>query len=61
MVGDSGGFDRLGRIAWLTTFHDAGDNGADEGNGEGVVDVEFEGGFGVVVAVMGQDVEERSH
>lgn len=37
-------------------FHDPGDDGADEGDGEGVVYVEFEGGFGVVVAVVGEDV-----
>lgn len=37
---------------------DAGDDGADEGDGEGVVDVELEGGGGVVGAVVGEDVEE---
>lgn len=42
----------------LTTFHDSRHDGADEGDGEGVVDVEFEGRFGIVVAVMRQDVEE---
>ena len=41
-------------------FDDAGDNGSDEGDGEGVVDVEFEWSLGVVVPVMGQDVEERA-
>ena len=41
-----------------TRFHDAGDDCADEGNGEGIVDVELEGRVGVVVAVMGEDVEE---
>ena len=39
-------------------FHDARDDGADEGDGEGVVDVEFEGSAGVVVAVVREDVEE---
>ncbi len=39
-------------------FDDAGDDGADEGDGEGVVDVEFEGAVRVVVAVVGEDVEE---
>lgn len=42
----------------LTTFHDSGDDGADEGDGEGVVDMEFERRFGVIVSVMRQDVEE---
>ena len=37
---------------------DAADDGADEGDGEGVVDVEFEGPVGIVVAVVGEDVEE---
>ena len=39
-------------------LHDAGDNGANEGHGEGVIDVELEGGVGVVVAVVRKDVEE---
>lgn len=33
-------------------LHDAGDHCADEGDGEGVVYVELEGGGGVVGAVM---------
>jgi len=41
-----------------TRFHDAGDDCADEGDGEGVVDVELEWGVGVVVAMMGEDVKE---
>lgn len=40
---------------------DAGDDSADKGDGEGVVDVEFEGGLGVVVAVVREDVEEGAH
>lgn len=39
-------------------FHDAGYYGADEGDGEGVVDVEFEGALGVVVPVVREYVEE---
>jgi len=39
----------------------AGDDGADEGDGEGVVDVEFEGCLGIVVAVVREDVEEGTH
>jgi len=46
--------------AGLTALYDARDDGPDERYGEGVVDVEFKGGFVVVVAVMGQDVEEGS-
>ena len=42
------------------SFHDAGHDGADEGDGEGVVDVELEGGRGVVMTVVGEDVEEGS-
>ena len=41
-------------------FDDAGDDCTDEGDGEGVVNVIFEGGVGVVVAVVGEDVEERA-
>lgn len=40
------------------TFDNAGYDGADEGHGEGIIDVEFEGGFGVVVSVMRKDVEK---
>lgn len=39
---------------------DARDDGAGEGHGEGVVDVELEGGVGVVAAVVGEYVEERA-
>jgi len=41
-----------------TRLYDTGDDGANEGNGEGVVDVEFERGVGVVVAVMREDIEK---
>lgn len=46
--------------AGLTALYNAGDDGPDERHGEGVIDVEFEGGFVVVVAVVRQDVEEGS-
>lgn len=39
-------------------FDDARYDGANEGDREGVVDVEFEGGVGVVIAVVRKDVEE---
>ena len=39
-------------------FDNAGYDCTDEGHGEGVIDVEFEGGFGVVISVMRKDVEE---
>ena len=40
-------------------FHDARDDGPDEGDGKGVVYVEFEGCVGVVISVVRQYVEER--
>lgn len=61
LVGWLAGWIRLGEGQLLTAFHDARDDGADKGDGEGVVDVEFEGCLGVVVAVMRQDVEEGPH
>ena len=39
-------------------FDDAGDDSANEGDGEGVVDVEFERSVSVVVAVVREYVEE---
>jgi len=39
-------------------FDDAGNDGADEGDREGVVDMELEGRVGIVVAVMREDIEE---
>lgn len=39
-------------------FHDAGYDGADKGDGEGVIDMEFEGAFGVVISVVRKYVEE---
>ena len=39
---------------------DAGDDCADKGHGEGVVDVELEGGFGIVVSVVRKNVEKGS-
>ena len=42
-------------------FYDAGDDCADKGDGEGVIDVEFKGSGGIVVAVMGEHVEKHSH
>lgn len=44
-----------------SAFHHAGDHGSDEGDGESVVDVELERGFGIVVAVVRQDVEEGAN
>jgi len=46
--------------AGLTALYDAGDDRPDERYGEGVVDVELEWGFVIVVAVMREDVEEGS-
>lgn len=40
------------------TFDNAGYDCADEGHGEGVIDVEFKGGFGVVISVVRKNVEE---
>ena len=40
------------------TFDNAGYNCADERDGKGVIDVEFEGGFGVVIPVVREYVEE---
>lgn len=37
-------------------FDDAGNHGANKRNREGIVDMEFKGCIGVVVAVMGEDV-----
>ena len=37
---------------------DTGDDGTNERDREGIVDVELEGRVGVVVAVMGENVEE---
>ena len=41
-------------------FHYTADNRTNKGNGECVVNVEFERGFRIVMTVMGQDIEERS-
>ena len=45
----------------LTALNDTRDYGADERNGEGVVDVELKRSLSVVVAVMRQDVEKCPH
>lgn len=45
----------------LTTLHHTRDNGPDEGHGEGVVDVEFKRCLGVVVAMMGKNIEKRPY
>ena len=42
-------------------LYDAGDDGADEGDGESVVDVEFERSIGVIVPVVGEHVEEHTN
>lgn len=42
-------------------FDDAANNSANKGNGESVVDVEFERSFNVIMAVMREDVEEGPH
>lgn len=44
-----------------TAFHYAGDNSPDKGDGEGVIDMEFEWCIGIIVAVMGEDVEESAN
>jgi len=35
-------------------------DGTDEGDGEGVIDMKFEGSVGVIVAVVGKNVKEGS-
>ena len=42
------------------TSDDAGDDCADKWHGEGVIDVELEGGFGIVVSVVRKNVEKGS-
>lgn len=40
------------------TFNNTGYDGTDEGYGEGVIDVELKGGFGVVISVVRKNVEK---
>ena len=40
--------------SWIkhTTFDDTRNHGSDEGNGKGVIDMEFERSVGIIVAVV---------
>ncbi len=42
----------------FTAFDHTGNYRSDERHGEGVIDVEFEGGLGIVMAVVWKDIEE---
>lgn len=50
-----------GRRKLLTVLDDSRYDGAHEGDGKGVVDMELEGRVGVVVAVVGEDVKKLAH
>ncbi len=44
-----------------TGFDDAGDDSANKGNREGVVDMKFKWSIGVVIAMVGKDIEEGAN